>query len=281
MMRRPMHPADNDLAAKAARLKRAPDDMAMMRAAAELTRDLNTRKSAHLLGRFPGFGADRLCRARRCNIWQRRFGYKLHCGHRFGAGALPRRQLHPRSHPYQAFSAVPGFRFGFNAVIGVPMLVPSYMYEGVHNLHHARTRYGTDQDPEYLPLGFDEAVDAAGVHFRVAAGAHCLAVPQCGARTVVACSSRRCAGWWSSVIRASSSTPPSAAVRPKAKRAATGSWQETAASIWAIALLTGVFTGVIPLTGVSDFPRHRRRALPCSIRSAHWSRICGRMTASR
>ena len=26
------------------------------------------------------------------------------------------------------------------------------MYEGVHNLHHARTRYGTTDDPEYLPL---------------------------------------------------------------------------------------------------------------------------------
>eukprot|EP01037_Dinobryon_pediforme_P042131 gene42131-52299_t len=26
------------------------------------------------------------------------------------------------------------------------------MYEGVHNLHHARTRYGTVEDPEYLPL---------------------------------------------------------------------------------------------------------------------------------
>ena len=47
---------------------------------------------------------------------------------------------------------VPWFRFGWNAIIGVPMLVPSFMYEGVHNLHHARTRYGTAEDPEYLPL---------------------------------------------------------------------------------------------------------------------------------
>ena len=23
------------------------------------------------------------------------------------------------------------------------MLIPSFLYEGVHNLHHARTRYGT------------------------------------------------------------------------------------------------------------------------------------------
>jgi fatty acid desaturase len=47
---------------------------------------------------------------------------------------------------------VPGFKAGYNALIGVPFLVPSLMYEGVHNLHHAKTRYGTVQDPEYLPL---------------------------------------------------------------------------------------------------------------------------------
>ncbi|MET3528083.1 fatty acid desaturase [Phenylobacterium koreense] len=47
---------------------------------------------------------------------------------------------------------VPGFRLGWNLLIGVPALTPSLMYEGVHNLHHAKTRYGTANDPEYLPL---------------------------------------------------------------------------------------------------------------------------------
>jgi len=49
-------------------------------------------------------------------------------------------------------SALPRFRDGWNALVGVPMLIPSFMYEGVHNLHHAKTRYGTADDPEYLPL---------------------------------------------------------------------------------------------------------------------------------
>ncbi len=31
-------------------------------------------------------------------------------------------------------------------------MVPSFMYEGVHNQHHIRTKYGTKQDPEYLAL---------------------------------------------------------------------------------------------------------------------------------
>jgi fatty acid desaturase len=47
---------------------------------------------------------------------------------------------------------LPGFHFGWNALVGVPFLTPSLMYEGVHMLHHAKDRYGTARDPEYLPL---------------------------------------------------------------------------------------------------------------------------------
>lgn len=46
----------------------------------------------------------------------------------------------------------PGFRAGWNALVGVPFLAPSLLYEGVHNLHHLRQLYGTAEDPEYLPL---------------------------------------------------------------------------------------------------------------------------------
>jgi fatty acid desaturase len=48
--------------------------------------------------------------------------------------------------------AAPGFHFAWNALIGVPFLTPSLMYEGVHMLHHAKDRYGTHEDPEYRPL---------------------------------------------------------------------------------------------------------------------------------
>ncbi len=49
-------------------------------------------------------------------------------------------------------NAVPGFYWAWNVLVGVPLLVPSFMYEGVHNQHHAKTYYGTADDPEYLPL---------------------------------------------------------------------------------------------------------------------------------
>jgi fatty acid desaturase len=47
---------------------------------------------------------------------------------------------------------VAGFSSVWNVLFGVPLLVPSFMYDGVHSVHHARTTYGTKSDPEYLPF---------------------------------------------------------------------------------------------------------------------------------
>lgn len=46
----------------------------------------------------------------------------------------------------------PGFLFGWNILVGMPLMTPSLMYEGVHNIHHIKDRFGTALDPEYLPL---------------------------------------------------------------------------------------------------------------------------------
>ena len=59
--------------------------------------------------------------------------------------------IHELTHIHR--DALPGFRLAWNVLVGIPLLTPSFMYEGVHTLHHARTRYGTAEDPEYLPLG--------------------------------------------------------------------------------------------------------------------------------
>lgn len=48
---------------------------------------------------------------------------------------------------------VPAFTFVWNALVGVPLLVPSFLYEGVHTDHHRQRTYGTEADPEYLPFG--------------------------------------------------------------------------------------------------------------------------------
>jgi len=58
--------------------------------------------------------------------------------------------IHELTHIHR--NALPGFRLVWNLLVGIPMLTPSFMYEGVHTLHHKRTQYGTAEDPEYLPL---------------------------------------------------------------------------------------------------------------------------------
>lgn len=58
--------------------------------------------------------------------------------------------IHEITHIHR--DALPGFRTVWNLLVGIPMLIPSFMYEGVHTLHHKRTQYGTVEDPEYLPL---------------------------------------------------------------------------------------------------------------------------------
>lgn len=241
---------DSDVAARAERLKRAPDDKAMLRAAAELTRDLNTPSpriywADFLLSALIGYAG--LAAA----IFAAPLPLKIAAGlvailGLYRAGSF----IHEVTHIKHA--AVPGFRLGFNALIGVPLLVPSYMYEGVHNLHHARTRYGTDQDPEYLPLALMKPwtlpvfilvslLAPFALLFRNAILAPLsLFIPPL--RRILV---ERYSGL---VIN------PTFRRRP-AEGEARRNWirQEVAASIWAIALLVGVTTSVIPLPAFLTF----------------------------
>ena len=58
--------------------------------------------------------------------------------------------IHELSH--QNKRTLPGFEAAYNALVGFPFLMPSFVYVGVHQSHHKLTTYGTDQDPEYLPF---------------------------------------------------------------------------------------------------------------------------------
>lgn len=48
--------------------------------------------------------------------------------------------------------AIPGFETAWNMIFGVPLLLPSFTYIGVHQSHHSLSTYGTKADPEYLPF---------------------------------------------------------------------------------------------------------------------------------
>jgi fatty acid desaturase len=54
---------------------------------------------------------------------------------------------------HRAKRDVPTFALAWNVLVGVPLLIPSFLYEGVHIDHHRQTSYGTLTDPEYLPFG--------------------------------------------------------------------------------------------------------------------------------
>ena len=127
-----------------------PDDKAMLRAAVELTRDINTARPGiywpdmlgnALIGYATMAGAILVD-----NVW---LALALAV---VSVMALYRALLfiHEISHLHR--DALPGFRTTWNLLVGIPMLTPSFMYEGVHTLHHARTKYGTVEDPEYMPL---------------------------------------------------------------------------------------------------------------------------------
>ena len=45
-----------------------------------------------------------------------------------------------------------GFETAWNLLSGFPLLVPSFVYCGMHQDHHRISLYGTDRDPEYLPF---------------------------------------------------------------------------------------------------------------------------------
>ncbi len=126
------------------------DDKAMLRAARDLTKDIAEASATiywtdMLLSAGIGYGALAGAILIDSAVLAAAFGL-------VSALALYRALLfiHELSHIHR--DALPGFRTGWNALVGIPLLTPSFMYEGVHTLHHKRTQYGTVEDPEYLPL---------------------------------------------------------------------------------------------------------------------------------
>ena len=127
-----------------------PDDKAMLRAARDLTKDISEAKASVYWTDMlvsAGVGYSSLAGAILVESVPLAVGLGL-----IAALTLYRALLfiHELSHIHK--NALPGFRKAWNMLVGIPMLTPSFMYEGVHTLHHARTRYGTKEDPEYLPL---------------------------------------------------------------------------------------------------------------------------------
>jgi fatty acid desaturase len=221
-----------------------PDDMALLRAAAELTRDLNGANKALYWGDFLGSAllgyAALFAAVTATGTAAMLAAAVIAILALYRAGSFIHEITHVRHRE------LPWFRFGFNAVMGVPLLVPSFMYEGVHQLHHARTRYGTVEDPEYLPLALMKPWSVPAFVLLAAFGPLILFVR------------------FALLTPLSFLIPPlrklvverysGLVINPDFRRRmpegeAKKQWllQEIAASVWANTLLVLVFTGFIPL----------------------------------
>jgi fatty acid desaturase len=223
---------------------RAKDDATMLKAAAKLTRDLNAPNSAIYWADMLGsalLGYAALSGAMIMQpTWLALASGLVAVLALYRAGSF----IHELTHIKKG--AVRGFRFVWNLVVGVPLLVPSFMYEGVHNQHHAKRYYGTVDDPEYLPLAlmhpwtlpvFLIAAALAPVGMLIRFGVLApLSLVSPRLRSVVV-------GRYSGL----QINPKFVRSKPEGEFARDWAWQEAACSVWAIALLVMVATGVIPV----------------------------------
>ncbi len=221
-----------------------PEDNELIRTAAKVTRDLNAPKPAIYWADFlasvaVGYGS--LAGA----VISPSTGLAVFFGliavlALYRAGSFIHELTHVRR------NAMPGFHFAWNVLFGVPMLIPSFMYEGIHSIHHRTKKYGTVEDPEYLPLALMKpwsvpffvivaALAPVALLFRYAILSPLSAVIPPLRKIVV----ERYSGL---IINPEfRRKPPEGDLRRR--------WLacEIGASIWAIALLVMVSTGVIPM----------------------------------
>ena len=231
----------------AASAKRPPargkDDATMLKAAANLTRDLNAPNSriywVDMLGSaLIGYAALFATMALR---WPLALATGLVAVLAlYRAGSF----IHELTHIKKG--AVRGFRFVWNLLVGVPLLVPSFMYEGVHNQHHAKTYYGTVDDPEYLPLALMHPWTLP-LFLIVAALAPVGMLIRFAILAPVSLFSKRLRAAVVGKLSGLQINPKFVRPSPEGEFARDWAWQEAACSIWALTLLALVATGIVPL----------------------------------
>jgi len=219
------------------------DDKAMLKAAANLTRDLNRADPriywADFLGSaalgYAGLSAAMAVRGPMAIVAGLVAVLAL-----YRAGSF----IHELTHIKQG--AVPGFRLAWNLIAGIPLLAPSFLYEGVHNQHHAKTYYGTAQDPEYLPLALMKPWTIP-LFLVAAVFAPIAMLVRFGLIAPLSLLSRRLRGVVVSRYSGLQINPRFRRAQPQGAFRRDWMVQETAASLWAIALVALVAGRIIPL----------------------------------
>jgi len=237
-------------AAPVQRASARADDATMLKAAASLTRDLNVPNSAIYWADMLGsalLGYAALLSAMFLRpTWLAMAAGIIAVLALYRAGSF----IHELTHVKKG--AVRGFRFTWNAIVGVPLMVPSFMYEGVHNQHHAKRYYGTADDPEYLPLALMHPWTLP-VFLIAAALAPIGMLVRFGILAPLSLLSPKLR---SAVVGRYSGlqiNPKFVRPKPEGEFARDWAWQEAACSLWAIALIALVASGAIPLHDFAIF----------------------------
>lgn len=229
---------------------RVPDDKALLRAAAEATRDLVTPSARIYWTDFLGSAAIGYAGIAvailTSTTWIAVLAAVVSIVALYRAGSFIHEITHIRP------TALPGFRVGWNLLFGIPMLIPSFMYEGIHSLHHNRTKYGTVEDPEYLPLALMKpwTVPMFVVAAAFAPLALLLRFGILAPLSLVIPPLRRVlvARYSGLVIN-----PAFRRKAPEGDFARQWAWQETGAALWAMTLIAGTATGLFPFRAVAIF----------------------------
>ncbi|WP_310496778.1 fatty acid desaturase [Sandarakinorhabdus sp.] len=225
---------------------RAGDDMAMIRIAAGLARDHGAYRPGvywadFLASAAIGYGALAVLVAMPgLPAWVGALAAMTSLLALYRAGSF----IHEISHMKD--NSVPGFRLVWNIIAGIPMMIPSFMYEGVHNLHHARHRYGTARDPEYMALARRSKLSIPAFVAVAALGPIGLLIRY----ALLAPLSLLVPGLRAAVVArfsALSINPDFRRDEPKGAELARWHMMEAATSLFAIAVLSATAIGIIPL----------------------------------
>ncbi|WP_312026106.1 fatty acid desaturase family protein [Sphingomicrobium flavum] len=220
------------------------DDKEMLKAAAGMTRDLNAPDAkifwTDMLGSVVvGYVALAICFTVVSGVTPYLAGIIAVLA-LYRAGSF----IHEISHIKKG--DLPYFKLAWNALVGVPLLAPSFMYEGVHNQHHAKTKYGTLEDPEYLPLALMKPWTLP-VFLIVGAIAPVMML---GRFAILAPLSLLFPPLRREVVAKYSGLQINPHFRrkpPEGEAARQWHWQEAAASVWSLSLIAAMATGVLPI----------------------------------
>ena len=226
------------------------DDKAMLKAAAGLTRDLNLPNArifwADLVGSaalgYLGLGIAMVAGSPLLAI----LAGVVAIFALYRAGSF----IHEVSHIKH--SQLPGFRLGWNLLVGVPLLIPSFLYEGVHNQHHAKTRYGTVDDPEYLPLALMKPWTLPLFLLSSALAPLALLI-RFAVLTPLSMLSPKLRAVVVSRLSGLQINPHFRRKPAEGDARRQWAWQETVCSVWAITLVVLIASGIIPLQAALVF----------------------------